>query len=175
MPFTRSRWGAQNTSSVGTLAIKSVPFSALLEAPSQVASSARPTVRSVPLELVMWIWSRFQAFSWSRWRRPSATWAFQALTGSPVETRQTSKMSAHSFSIASSTGMPGNTFAAQDGAGTAATHHCTRSFIVYSCQGFRNLRRARLTRLILAASSPASASGSAAWIARVQQPSGSSA
>ena len=93
----------------------------------------------------------------------------------PVETRQTSKISAQSFSTASSSGSSGNTLAAQPGAGTAATHHWTRSFIVYSCQGFIKVRRARLTRFSLPASRPASASGSSAWMASVQQPSGSSA
>ena len=175
MPFVRSRWGAQKTSSVGTLAMNSMPSSVLLDAPSQVASSARPTVRSVPFELVMWMRSSSSAFMRSRRALVTATCFCHAPTGSPVETRQTSKISAQSFSTASSSGSSGNTLAAQPGAGTAATHHWTRSFIVYSCQGFIKVRRARLTRFSLPASRPANASGSSAWMASVQQPSGSSA
>ena len=45
--------------------------------------------------------------------------------------------------------------AAQAGAGMATTHHWTRSFMVYSCQDFMKVRRARLTRFSLPASSPA--------------------
>ncbi len=120
-----------------------------------MALSAMPTVRSVPLLLWKWTLSRSNAFIFSTRVVRRSRCAFHSLTGSPFVTRQTSKMSCHSFSMAAASSSSGNIFLAQGALGMAAMDHCTRSFMVYSRHGAIYLRLAAFTRLILAPSNPA--------------------